>query len=208
MLPCIERFIKIEPDFQGCESKTHSCMQVHHTVKEHPYMKAAAQLYGLPREVKPKVVGLSASLTYSLHEGVPPVQLHRKLLGIGFWVLNVTTWICLSQCSQFLCLCLPLQAELNISWRLSVCSPSLRPDGGTEKAGTPTIQRAPNSLMHADEIEEDVRALCTDLCLTGKCIYIASEHQLLEDGYRCSPMHSYHVCMPCIHVELRPQTIL
>lgn len=39
---------------------------------------------------------------------------------------------------------------------------------------------------YADDIEEDVVALCRELCLTGRCIYSASNEQLLKDGYRAN----------------------
>ena len=40
--------------------------------------------------------------------------------------------------------------------------------------------------VNADDIEDNVVALCRELCLSGRCIYSASNDQLLADGYRAN----------------------
>ena len=43
--------------------------EVHHVVKNHPYRKVAVRLQNLPEASRPKVLGLSASLTYAIGKG-------------------------------------------------------------------------------------------------------------------------------------------
>ena len=46
--------------------------EVHHLVKNHPYRKLAQRLQSLTAEHRPKILGLRASLTYSVSEGELP----------------------------------------------------------------------------------------------------------------------------------------
>lgn len=68
-----------------------------------------------------------------------------------------------------------------------------------------------NCTMHADDIEDDVIALCRELCLSGKCIYSASNEQLLADGYRANaataqlsfPQQTFDLCTSDFKMKLR-----
>lgn len=44
--------------------------EVHHVVKKHPYRTIALALQRMPSETRPRVLGLSASLTYAVGDGV------------------------------------------------------------------------------------------------------------------------------------------
>jgi superfamily II DNA or RNA helicase len=43
--------------------------ELHHVVKNHPYRAIAQRLQALCTSVRPKILGLSASLTYSIKKG-------------------------------------------------------------------------------------------------------------------------------------------
>ena len=43
--------------------------EVHHTIKKHPYRSIARSLKGTVPTVRPKILGLTASLTYAVGEG-------------------------------------------------------------------------------------------------------------------------------------------
>lgn len=47
--------------------------EVHHVVKNHPYRKVAVRLQNLPEGSRPKILGLSASLTYAIGKGAARV---------------------------------------------------------------------------------------------------------------------------------------
>jgi hypothetical protein len=83
----------------------------------------------------------------------------------------------------------------------------------------PTLMRNQLELpgsMHAEDIKDDVKALCRELCLSGKCLYTASNEQLLADGYRANiampelscPSQSIYIAMPSFKMKLRSDKLV
>jgi hypothetical protein len=69
--------------------------------------------------------------------------------------------------------------------------------------------------MHAEDIEKDVKALCRELCLSGKCVYTASNETLLADGYKANtaqpqliyPAEKVRIAMPNFKMQLQCQKL-